>query len=124
MNWTVFILTLIAIESGGNKDAVGDKHLRNHAYGVCQIRQPYLTDVNRIAGTSHSLKEVQESPALSRWCVVTYVRHYGAIYTKKTGKQMDLEVAARIHNGGPNGWKRKTTVAYWKKFQEFQMGKR
>ena len=33
---------------GQNPDAVGDKHMRNKAYGLLQIRAPYLKDVNRI----------------------------------------------------------------------------
>ena len=47
MNWGLFLAILIAVESGGDPNAVGDKHLTNKAYGVLQIRQPYLDDVNQ-----------------------------------------------------------------------------
>jgi len=117
MNWMIFLQVLIAIESGGDINAHGDKHLTNQAYGICQIRQPYLTDVNLIAGTSFTLKEVADSQALSRWATITYIRHYGARYTRITGKPLTYEVAARIHNGGPNGWKKESTDAHWAKFQ-------
>lgn len=118
MSWIVFLAALIAVESGGNPKAIGDKHLKNRAYGVCQIRQPYLDDVNKIAGTRFTLKQVAASPTLSRWCVVTYVRHYGKRYTRITGKPLTYEVAARLHNGGLHGWKRKSTDAHWAKVQK------
>lgn len=118
MNWLLFIAVLIQVESGGDKNAIGDLNLKNHAYGVCQIRQPYLDDVNRIAKTRYTLKQVAADEVLSRWAVVTYVRHYGKRYTHLTGQPLTYEVAARIHNGGWDGWRHKSTDAYWKKFKE------
>ncbi len=115
MNWVLFLAALISVESGGRQAAVGDTHMKNRAYGICQIRKPYLQDVNRIAGTSFTMDDVRASETLSKWCTVTYIRHYGARYTRLTGKPLTPEVAARIHNGGPNGWKRKSTDAHWEK---------
>jgi len=115
MNWVIFLAALIAVESGGDKMAIGDRNLKNKAYGVCQIRQPYLDDVNRIAKTSFTMKQVANSEALSRWATVTYIKHYGKRYARLTGKPLTAEVAARIHNGGPNGWKKKATDAHWNK---------
>ena len=115
MNMILFLTALIEVESGGDRNAIGDKHLKNKAYGVCQIRQPYLDDVNRIAGTHFTLKHVAASPAISKWATVTYVRHYGKRYTRLTGKPLTYEVAARMHNGGLNGWKRESTDAHWVK---------
>jgi len=109
MNWMLFLAALIAAESGGNSTAVGDRHLTNMAYGVCQIRQPYLTDVNRIAGTSYTINQVQSSPTLSCWCVVQYIKHYGERYTRLTGNPLTMQVAYRIHNGGPNGYRKNST---------------
>jgi hypothetical protein len=118
MDWVLFLSVLISIESGGDINAVGDRHLRNQAYGVCQIRQPYLDDVNRIEGTNYTMQQVRESESLSRWCVVVYIRHYGKRYTRITGQPLTFEVAARMHNGGPNGWNRSSTDKYWNKFQK------
>lgn len=118
MNWIAFLAALIVVESSGDYKAVGDKHLRNKAYGVCQIRQPYLDDVNRIAGTDWSMQQVRCSPGLSRWCVVVYVRHYGKRYTRLTGRPLTIEVAARMHNGGPNGWKKSSTDKHWNRMRE------
>lgn len=122
MSWIILLSALIAVESGGNPNLIGDKHLKNKAYGVYQIRQPYLDDVNRISGTSFTIEEIRESRPLSRWVTVTYLKHYGARYTRITGKPLTYEVAARIHNGGPNGWKKKSTDAYWAKVQKYING--
>ena len=117
MDWVLFLAILIQVESGGNTNAVGDLHLKHHAYGVCQIRKMYLEDVNMISGKSITMEQIKKSPALSRWATVTYIKHYGARYTRLTGKPLTMEVAARLHNGGPNGWSKSSTNKYWIKFQ-------
>ena len=117
MNWIIFLTALIMVESGDDPYAIGDKHLTNKAYGICQIRQPYLDDVNRIEGTSYTLTDVRNNRGVSRWCVIRYVTHYGARYTRQTGNPLTYEIAARIHNGGPNGWKKSSTDDHWNKVQ-------
>lgn len=102
-------------------DAVGNKNLKNKAYGLLQIRLPYLTDVNRIAGK----KEVQRmwgkeeltlddmrDQTMAEWAMVVYLSHYGKVYTRKTGLVPTVDIYARIHNGGPNGWQKENTVRY------------
>jgi hypothetical protein len=118
MDWILFLHVLMLVESGGDINAVGDKHLQDKAYGLYQIRQIYLDDVNRIAGTSYTMDEVRHSKVLSRWCVIVYVRHYGKRYTRRTGLPVTMEVAARLHNGGPNGPWRESTDPHWGKFQK------
>ena len=106
-----------------NPDAIGDKHLQNKAYGILQIRNPYISDVNKIAGkkilkkkwgknvlTVKDMKELKKA----KWAFKVYLSHYGKLYKKKTGKSPSAEVYARIHNDGPNGWKKNTTVSYGK----------
>ena len=103
---------LIEVENP-NRDpnAVGDKHLRHKAYGLLQIRQPYLDDANRIAGTSYTIKDMKD-PDKARAVAKVYLRYYGSVYERKTGKAPNLEVYARIHNGGPSGWQKSSTNEY------------
>lgn len=117
MDWPLFLAVLITIESGGNPNAVGDLDLKMKAYGVLQVRQIYLDDVNRVAGTNVTMDQVRRSEGVSRWCAVTYIKHYGARYERITGKPLTMEVAARIHNGGPNGWRKQSTDAHWARFR-------
>ncbi len=119
MKWSLLLKILIMIESGGCMNSVGDKHLENKAYGILQIRKPYLQDVNEIADTDYSLKQVRNSRTLSRWTAIVYIRHYGKHYERKTGNKLTIEVAARIHNGGPYGWKKNSTIPYLKKVRKW-----
>jgi len=106
---------LIEVENPGRDvDAVGDKHLTHKAYGILQIRKPYLDDVNKIAGTSYTIKDMKD-PDKARWAAKVYLNHYGDKYEGKTGNVPTLEVYARIHNGGPNGWKKASTNDYVRK---------
>jgi len=116
MNWLLFLTILIQVESNGDPTRVGDLNLKHHAYGLCQIRQPYLDDVNAIAKTTYTIEQIKASETLSKWAVMVYIKHYGQRYSRLTGKPLTMEVAARIHCGGPDGWKKKATDAYWEKF--------
>lgn len=53
---------------------------------------------------------------------LTYSKLVVTAYMKKYAKQAlqlgDWETIARIHNGGPNGHRKKVTLAYWRKIRE------
>ena len=117
MNWVLFLSILVTVESHNDSLVIGDKNLTNRAYGICQIRQGYLDDVNKIAHTHYTMEDLIHNKGLSRWCVVQYVSHYGIRYTRLTNRPVTIQVAARIHNGGPNGWRRKSTDAFLEKFK-------
>lgn len=104
------------VESKSNDSAIGDN---GRALGRYQIWACYVADVNRIAGTSYSHSDVH-NPAKARAMVETYLEHYGKRYAKKTGKKPTMEVLCRIHNGGPDGWKKDSTLPYWEKCKKAQ----
>jgi len=111
--------------SKGDPNLIGDRHLKNKAYGLLQIRKSYLDDVNKIAGyevlhtwgkmtlTMEDMKDKDKA----RWAAKVYLTHYGELYEKRTGKAPTMEIYAKIHNGGPNGWRRGNfnTARYWAK---------
>lgn len=113
-----------------NPNAVGDKHLSNKSYGLLQIRAPYLRDVNRIAGKEEimqvwgkeklTMKDMKD-PAKAKWSFHVYLSYYGELYTQKTGKVPTAEVYARIHNGGPDGWRERKTFRYGRIVMSFIM---
>lgn len=110
------IPALIQVESGGDDGAVGDKNRKHKAYGCLQIRQPYLDDVNKLWGTKYSAEEMLGNRRLSVKVARAYLKRYAT--QKRLGRAPTLEDLARIHNGGPNGWKRAETKKYWRKVEK------
>jgi len=53
--------------------------------------------------------------AKARWAAKVYLNFYGEQYEKRTNKVPTAEVYAKIHNGGPMGWRRGNydTKRYW-----------
>lgn len=91
------------VESNGNAHAVGD---RGRALGTYQIHKYYWRDGTRFLGVDWSYDQAKD-PAKARAVVRAYLLHYGR---GKTLLQM-----ARIHNGGPRGYRKKATLQYARK---------
>ena len=124
------------VESRGDANAVGDGEA---AIGAYQIHKIYVDDVNRILTIwkvrlneiftnyhkqypdPNNIKSVDFEPYTyedrwnkihSRFMTEVYLTYYTPLDDKLN---IDLEAAARIHNGGPNGWKKESTKKYWEK---------
>ena len=99
------------VESNYNDSAVGDG---GTAVGRYQLHRIYVDDVNRIAGTHYTYSD-RYDPVKSRQMVIIYLTYYGDLYTRTTGNVATNEVLARIHNGGPYGYRKPATIRYWNK---------
>ncbi|MCK5059891.1 MAG: hypothetical protein KAR00_01960 [Candidatus Pacebacteria bacterium] len=108
---------LIQKESRVDDYAVGDRLLKNKAYGCLQIRQPAVDDVNRRFGTNYHAQDCLGNRELSIWIFGKYVQIYAT--EKRLGNQPTFENIARIWNGGPNGFKKSSTIGYWEDVQKF-----
>jgi hypothetical protein len=108
---TKLIPALIAIESGGDPNAVGDN---GRSLGILQIQAAVVQDVNAWYGTHYRHADAFE-PAYAREICRVYLLRWAT--EKRLGRQPTFEDMARIWNGGPNGWKKKSTVKYWEKVQ-------
>jgi hypothetical protein len=97
------IPALIAVESAGKTDAIGDG---GRAVGCLQIWPIMVEDVNRIAGTNYTLADRLDRKKSIEMAKI-YLTHYAAAGT--------IEHAARKWNGGPAGHTKPATIAYWKK---------
>jgi len=106
------IAALIQVESGGDPTAVGDG---GKALGILQIHEDCWKDGCRFLGVSWDYKTGALDPGKSRAVCVAYLSGYGEAYRKATGKGPTGEIFARIWNGGPDGWRKKATLAYWAK---------
>lgn len=106
---------IAVVESGLDTMAIGDG---GDAVGMYQIHKIYVDDVNRIANTSYTYND-RFNKEKSLEMVKIYLNHYSKVYKNKTGKEATNEVKARIHNGGPDGWSKKSTERYWKKVKKY-----
>jgi len=109
------------VESKGDANAVGDN---GKAVGAFQIHKIYIDDLNRIYKSRHTDKFStpirwsdfhRKSKVCSRLMVRDYLRHYAT--AKRIGREPTLEDMARIHNGGPTGYKKESTKKYWQKIK-------
>ena len=100
------LAALIAVESGGDDLARG----RHGELGALQVRPCVVRDVNRIAGTHYRWTEMT-----NRWAAVGVFRIYTGHYCAKLGRPVTDQDRARTWHGGPTGWKRRQTLAYWKR---------
>jgi len=65
------IHAMMIVESEGNPHVVGDGNRKHKAYGLFQIRQPALSEMNRIYNLNHSMDEVRKSEELQiAYCVL------------------------------------------------------
>ena len=95
-------IAVCLVESGNDPDAVNQKE---QAYGVAQIRQCCVDDLNRHYRTDFKLHDFTD-PRLSAWAF----HHYGLMYGAKTPEEF-----ARIWNGGPDGAEQNCTLEYWER---------
>lgn len=80
---------------------------------VYQITPVYVRDCNRF----HPVFTLADrfSRDRSQTMMQVYWAVYGKRYADLTGNQPTYEVLARIHNGGPDGFKRRSTDRYWQR---------
>ena len=111
MTYLTLLLVLIKIESGGNDFAIGDD---GKAYGCLQMHAAYVQDAAEYAG-----KDWIHEDAFQRDVAIQIFQAYMARYAteERLGRKPTIEDIARIHNGGPNGYKKTATDKYWKKVQ-------
>jgi len=98
---------ILSVESGGDGNAVGDG---GQAIGPYQIHRGYWQDATRFLGVDWPYSDARD-PAKAIRAVRAYTSHYARHY----GRPWTAETIARIHNGGPLGWRKPATQAYWRR---------
>ena len=104
---------LIQVESNGNDKAIGDN---GKAIGCLQIWKIYWTDAVERSGLGGNYVDCMRRD-YSKCVVRAYMARYGKLWWN-TLDGFNAEKIARIHNGGPKGYKKKATNAYWRKVEK------
>jgi len=100
---------ILWVESRGDPNAVGDG---GRAIGPYQIHRAYWIDAMRALGRDWPYEDARD-PVKAALAVRAYTEHYANAYKRP----WTPETIARIHNGGPTGWKKAATVRYYRKVQ-------
>jgi len=105
---------LEAVESANDPLAIGD---HGRAVGLLQHHEAYRTDVNKVYGARYTKADSFKTES-AREITFFYLLFYGSQYEKVTGRPVSIEVLARIHNGGPTGYLKRSTIKYWRKVKD------
>lgn len=111
ISWKTLLAAIALVESSGNSGAVN--HSEN-AVGLYQIRPAYVQDANEYARWigRHDLHFIHPDdmfcPVKSEQVMILYMMRYA-------GENPTPEKIARIHNGGPRGYRKTATESYWQR---------
>lgn len=106
------ILAISAVESGLDETKINHEE---HAYGVLQVTQPVLNDVNvhlKLHSTGFTLQDCLD-PKIARIVFEQYMQIWAT--RERLHRAPTDEDIARIWNGGPDGHERLITLPYWEK---------
>lgn len=102
------------VESNGNAEAIGDQ---GRSIGAYQIMEGYFKDAQQF---DKSLKKYKYADVkkddVARKVIKAYLLRY--CNKRRLGREPTFEDMARCHNGGPNGYKKKATIKYWKRVKK------
>lgn len=107
------ISALILQESTNGRYLVGDQ---GNALGPLQVWSVYVDDVNKTFGTNLTNTDCKQDREISILVMLAYLNKYAN--SKRLGRTPDFADLARIHNGGPNGYKVSGTIKYWNEVSE------
>jgi len=107
-DWNALLEAIRIVESNNNPNAVGDS---GNAIGIYQIWEDYHTDACMAGNITGKYLDCY-NPVYAENVVVEYMKRYA---TKRRLGEVTPEKIARIHNGGPNGWRIGATDKYWAK---------
>jgi len=112
MTYISLIMALITVESNGDNFAKGDG---GKALGCLQLHAAYVQDAAEHADMAWIHEDALIRPAAVA-IFMAYMDRYAT--EERLGRKPTAEDIARIHNGGPNGYKKSSTDAYWAKVKE------
>ncbi len=113
-NIPLLLMTAMAIiESNNNPDAYNEAE---DAVGILQIRPIWVQDVNRFSTVTYTHDQMKDL-AFARMACLEYWRYYAKQINSIEGREVTAQDLARIHNGGPEGYIKKSTEKYWKKVE-------
>jgi hypothetical protein len=115
MNWAALIAAIATVETGGHPSpdtAMGDG---GTSAGRYQISRACIEDVNEAYHTRYTWPDDACDPAMAARICAYYLEYWCAAYEKRHHAKATPDIAARIWNGGPQGWAKPATARYWER---------
>ena len=107
------IYAICKVESNNGMYVVGDN---GKAIGCLQIWKSVVDDVNKYSKVKYTYVDRYDK-VKSYEMFKLYIGHYAT--EKRLGRKPTNEDIARIWNGGPNGYKKTSTIKYWNKVKKY-----
>lgn len=105
------------VETLNDPTAIGDG---GDSWGVLQIQEAAVEDVNRYFGTHYHHKDMF-NPTCAEEVASLYMKMGAELYFKKYGKHPTEEVLVRNHNGGIyRGYRINATVKYYREYMKWK----
>jgi|AntRauTorckE6833_2_1112554.scaffolds.fasta_scaffold00625_24 hypothetical protein len=118
INETIEILKYV--ESQHDPVALGDfRGDTPTSFGILQIQQGAIDDVNRIYGTSYTIQDAFNI-SCSEEIFILYTGYWGGKLKQREGRKVTTADIVRIWNGGPRGYQRSSTEWYLKKYLKYK----
>jgi len=108
--------TLKWVETNHDPHAIGDG---GASYGILQIKQIAIDDVNRKFGTSYKHEDAFKIKCAEE-IFTLYISMWADHLEKKEGREATIEDMVRIWNGGPRGYKKSSTINYYYKYLKYK----
>jgi hypothetical protein len=102
------------VESGGRADLVGDG---GRSIGPYQIQRAYWSDAG-VPCRYEQVRDARMAEAVMKAYWLRYARPQVVRAALGKASMRDLEILARIHNGGPAGTFKVATDPYWAKVRK------
>ena len=107
--WIHFLLIIGYIEGGP-------------ATNPLQIEPIALRDVNEAHSTGWEMSDLK-SVQVSRWVALRYAQLQVKRFYNREDRDPSVEEIFRMYNGGPIGYKKPETIAYWRKVEKLMVGR-
>lgn len=119
IDWKKLLAAIKEVESKGNENKKGDG---GRSIGAYQISAAYYKDAVKF---NRSLEDDEKSyqdvagPGSSAYAEEVIKSYMGRYATEaRLGHKPTAQDIARIHNGGPEGYRKDVTLAYWEKVKK------
>jgi len=115
-NLNKIITILKHVETNYDISKIGDN---GKSFGILQIQKAVIIDINNYYKTNYHIND-----AFNEECSEEIFKLYIRMYIKKIKERDNIDLTsediARIWNGGPNGYKKASTLPYLKKYKKYK----